>query len=178
MSNTVKDEFLEPAGWYLTDYKLVINTKTHTGSFMGGDTYTDLLDISDAEGIKTEELASDLENDIMDSPASYIASGDVFKANNFSNVVVATTDVWGVPNVHAYVKSDGFNSEITNASGSSWLGATEPITISSKNAFPIGTNGQKFESDQFGIVDSYFLRNFLRYFKGVFSIYILNTFSK
>lgn len=109
IGNTDDHEEDTQAGWYLTEYKLIINKKTVTGSLSDGTTYNDTVKIFNADETEMETLESDFENDILleytrtsnsngnllagykqaiswDSPEDYYAEGTNIEISNVSNL--------------------------------------------------------------------------------------------
>jgi hypothetical protein len=157
-------------GWYLTGYQFEHDPYTYSESrFFDGSLCIDTKTIYDGNGEQTKSKV--LENNLYvyneryfgeyvedhfgvgvryelnwDSPAAFIASGEYFQMNNWSSTVLATSDKWGAPSIHFYAETSKYLSEITDTKGNSFIGATEPIALKSKKAFPEGTAEQKLNA--------------------------------
>lgn len=153
-------------GWYLTGYHFEYVDNLYYESYFGdGTKCIDNMKVFDANG---DKAGKKLENDIYiyderyfgafqpqnfgigvrseirwDSPADYIAPGDNISFRNFSNIVLATSDIWGALTTHWYAGTTGYGSEIADSAGNSWLAATGPVTMKSAVALPEGTVGQE-----------------------------------
>ena len=160
------DTKVSKKGWYLTGYNFKHTSKDYSeGKFMTGELCIDTTTIYNGNGdiSKSESLENDLyvygeryinkktiDNFIVgvryeikwDTPTSFAEAGEIFKINNYSSTLISATDVWGPTQVSTSAKTTGFNSYLLDSNGNTYLKATEATTLSSKNAFPEGTNGQ------------------------------------
>ena len=157
-----------PAGWYLTDYHLVINKKTVTGSFSDGTTYNDTIKIFNLDGTEMETLESDFENDILleytrtsnssgkvlagykqaiswDSPEDYYAEGTDIEIANVSNLEDYHKS-WGCRSISARFNiktiKDTYDYKFVTTQGKDQIGiGSEDISIKTEKSIPKAVRG-------------------------------------
>ncbi|MGB4658081.1 MAG: Ig-like domain-containing protein [Mobilitalea sp.] len=165
--NTVQAEEEEAAGWYMTDYKLVINTKKVDGTFMQGGSYSDIIKIFDIEGTEMSGLESDFENDIRlrygryneinefmhgyeqtiswDSPEDYYAGGTKIALTNVSNIEVSHTTWTSRPisaRFNIKTKNDIYSNRfLTDAGSDQYAIGSEDISITTESPIPGALRG-------------------------------------
>jgi len=160
---------IEAPGWYLENYKLVINTKQTSGTFSQGGTYKDIVSITDLEGNEMQGLESDLENDIIlnfgrygeggdylcgysqkiswDTPEDYFAEGAFLSLEGVTNQEISHLS-WNCRNISAtfniQTKYDTYSYKFLNADKSNQYGiGAEDITVTTDRAIPKAIRGDE-----------------------------------
>lgn len=156
------------AGWYLDNYKLVINKKKVEGSFSQGGTYSDVVSIYDVEGTEMQGMESDIENDIRldfgrygnengkyycgysqniswDSPEDYYAEGTIINLSGITNQEVSHLS-WSCRSISARfnVKTikDTYDYQFVDSSGGNqFKTGADDITVKTSSAIPKAVRG-------------------------------------
>jgi len=169
VASAEEDTAIDVAGWYLESYKLVINTKETSGTFMQGGNFKNIVSINDLDGNVMPGLESYFENDInlnygrygedgtyfcgysqnisWDSPEDYYAEGTMLSLTGVTNQEVSHL-TWSCRNISVTFNMqtlfDTYTYKLLNSDGSDQYGiGTEDATVTTNKAIPKAIKGDR-----------------------------------